>query len=167
MNLLIQLSSGYPRILEALSIAYKDLCQENPNSLSHAVGIVRRALGERRLLIKPSIENIVPALLGKEIRITYTLSDGSGQSYATLIQDGTFVGQLQEDPYFPFVPTLPLLPLYIWASGQTTAPTSTLFEFMKRCTDCTLAIHKKVDPRVFPGEGFELIHAWSRYFDSS
>eukprot|EP01126_Amoeba_proteus_P031452 TRINITY_DN3085_c0_g1_i17.p1 TRINITY_DN3085_c0_g1~~TRINITY_DN3085_c0_g1_i17.p1 ORF type:complete len:379 (+),score=44.09 TRINITY_DN3085_c0_g1_i17:1172-2308(+) len=160
MNLLIQLSSGYPRIVEALSIAYEDLCQENPNSLSHAVGIVRRALGVRRLLMEPSIENIVPALLGKEIRITHMLPDGSGQSYVTLIQDGTFVGQWQKDPYFPFVPTLPLLPLYIWASGQTTTPTTTLFEFMKRCTDCTLAIHKKVDPRVFRGEGFELIHAW-------
>lgn len=158
MNLLVQLSSGYPRIVEALSFAYKDLCQENPNSLSRAVGIVRRALGERRLLIHPSIENIVPALLGKDICITSKLPDGSGQSYAALIQDGTFIVQSWEYRYF--VPTLPLLPLYIWASEHTTAPTSTLFEFMKRCVDYILAIHKKVDPQVFQGEGFKLIHAW-------
>jgi len=171
MNLLIQLSSGYPRILEALSVAYPELVHLNPNSLEKALGIVKNALRENHLLMESvRIENIVPALLGKAITVFDSLPYGNGL-YNPLLENGTLVRpvlsgkQLAESTEALFVPTIPLLPLYIWASTQkalaNNGPAKTLYEFMDRCMYATsIGPQKQLASRVFHGEGFELIHAW-------
>lgn len=168
MNLLIQFSSGYPRIVEALREAYPELVHLNPNSLEKALGIVTNALRNKRLLMESvRIENIVPTLLGKAITVFDPLPYGNG-TYNTLLENGTLVRpvlsgeQLAEATEALFVPTIPLLPLYIWASTQkANGPAKTLYEFMDRCTYATsIGTRKQLASRVFQGEGFELIHAW-------
>jgi len=53
------------------------------------------------------------------------------------------------------------LSLYIWASKSKDHIVSTLYQFMTRCSSSTLKNDREVlTPRVFYGEGFEMIHTW-------
>jgi hypothetical protein len=84
-----------------------------------AVSLVRRKLRERKLLPALKYEDLIPALLGTPIRVKDSLRNGLGR-YADLVADGAVIrptkgGSLEDPTTVPFVPTIPLLPLFFWA----------------------------------------------------
>jgi len=104
--------------------------------------------------------------LNTKITLEQHLPSGRG-TYATLVQRGIFIRpavsgkRLEETSEEEFVPILPLLPLYIWASKSDDEIVKTLYQFMTRCSSATLKNDQDVLTfRGFYGEGWEMIHTW-------
>jgi hypothetical protein len=85
----VRLSSGYPRIVEALEEGYPDLIHKNPKSLQHALSIIGQALARRNLNLAVTLDDLRLALLSKEVTIDSVLP--SNVKCATKIENGTFI----------------------------------------------------------------------------
>jgi hypothetical protein len=118
----VRLSSGLPRIVEALKAAYPHLVCKNPESLQDALSIVREELTGRNLALAVTLDDLRLALLAKEVNINTTLP--SGNLCAVRVANGTFIrptrdGTEPEDKTdVPFIPLVPLLPLFLWAHSE-------------------------------------------------
>jgi hypothetical protein len=163
---LVRLSSGYPRIVEALKAGYPDLIRKNPGSLQDALPVIRQVLTGRNLELAVTLDDLRLALLAKEVYIDMTLP--SGATCGARVANGAFIrptrdGAEPEDKTdVPFIPLVPLLPLFLWAyEQQDNFPARILYEFMKQCFDCTLEDSQlRFAHRAFYGAGFEHAHAY-------
>jgi hypothetical protein len=161
---LVRLSSGYPRIVEALSIAYPEFLKRHPQSLHDALSPIRNALRDRECLLEFKEKDLPVPLLNRKIKIGSKLP--SGTLCRARVESGSFIcpvsdgDQPEEKTSTPFIPRVPLLPLFLWTYDNQSSPTvKVLYEFMRHCFDRTLEISGKNDCRVFHEAGFEHAHA--------
>jgi hypothetical protein len=55
---LVRLSSGYPRIIEALKAGYLNLIRKNPGSLQDALSVVHQVLSGRNLELAVTLDDL-------------------------------------------------------------------------------------------------------------
>ncbi|MCE3014096.1 MAG: hypothetical protein LW878_13630 [Proteobacteria bacterium] len=104
--------------------------------------------------------------MAKEVSINTPLP--SGDLCAVRVANGTFIRPTRDDtePEYPtdapFIPLVPLLPLFLWAfDRQADFSAKVLYEFMKFCFDRTLeGNHHDFDRCGFYGSGFERAHSY-------
>jgi hypothetical protein len=159
---LARLSSGYPRIVEALSVAYPTLIEKNPKSLQDALPSVHEALRCRGRLLNLDEKDLSVPLLSQRVSIDSELPSKS--LCRVRVENGSFIRPVsdgavpEEETSAPFIPHVPLLPLFLWASeNQKSSQTvKVLYEFMRHCFDCTRGDR----PSNFYGAGFEKAHTY-------